>query len=386
MVKSWHKTYYKLSDAQNSDNDGKQPFILANERLTRNGHVGRCYVVFPSFDEFLARRARFPHCHEIIANHCNVGIETCLHGRLVFDFDVVSKKLPPDDVFKSQVEHVVREVIMSDFKSARASKLDFVWSRSLNSKKFSRHLTVKNCYFADWLQMSHIFYVLFRGVWNHHYKWIKAEDLIDSQIIRKNASLRMPGSSKIGGHPLVIDSAHHTLSDALIRDYGSEHDASDEQTLYFHDLVSRVQSDFAPEPDSDSEPESESDTPNYKSKNRKLYTITPYPDGIYRMAFDMLQQIQPRIFSTGEIKGGIMRLDRKRAARCLLSGKLHENDNAYLIIISPDKCETYRVYFGCFRKCLAAKSCVRIGYIRNEESYLEFSSPQQKTHQSCSKM
>ena len=90
---------------------------------------------------------------------------------------------------------------------------------SPNPNKFSKHLTVKNCYFDDWIKMSKVFYKLFCIIWDEKYLWIKSHHLIDMQIVRNKASLRMVGSSKLDGKALKFDNDKHVLTDSLIRIY-----------------------------------------------------------------------------------------------------------------------------------------------------------------------
>nr|URM62083.1 DNA primase small subunit [Mimivirus sp.] len=210
--------FYKLDDAINSKINSNTVFILANERIAKDGNIGRYYVVFPSFKLFLKNREKYPNCHEIFVNHINNKIDQA--GRLVFDFDIKYEqniKIPKN--FKQQIQDTIYNVVTNYYNHVNPEILEFVWSSSQNPKKLSKHLTVKNMYFDNWIIMSKIFYKLFCSEWDRKYLWISSSKLIDFQIVRNKASLRMVGSTKIDGTPLVFDDNIYSLSDSLIRIY-----------------------------------------------------------------------------------------------------------------------------------------------------------------------
>src|SRR5579872_4392793 len=224
--------YYTMEEAMKAPIISTSAFIIANERTNKNGCIGRYYTVFPHFRDFLHNRERFPHCHEILIDHCNA--EPNVGGRLVFDFDLPKGLMIPPD-FKSQIEDTIYSVIDFYFHDIDENKLEFVWSTSENPNKFSKHLTVKNLYFDDWLKLSDVFYKLFSIEWDKNYEWIGSDKLIDVQIVRLHASLRMVGSSKIGGYILKLDCEKYNLIDALIRIYQKRARAI-EQTVSMENL------------------------------------------------------------------------------------------------------------------------------------------------------
>ena len=170
------KRYYKLNDAIESPTKSNRAFILANEIRNLRG-IGRYYVVFDSFGDFLKERDKYPHCHEILVDHKqalpNKG------GRLVFDFDISLDYTLPSD-FKQQVQSIIEIVVIKHMSYVDQNKFVYVWSTSPNTTKVSKHLTVKNCYFEDWRSMSIIFYRHFLSEWKKKYDWI-GNDLIDEQ-------------------------------------------------------------------------------------------------------------------------------------------------------------------------------------------------------------
>jgi len=339
--------FFTISEAINSNIESNTVFIIANERSKEDGSVGRYYTVFPSFKSFLRVRDSYVHCHELFIDHVNNN--TNISGRLVFDFDIKSEYIPSD--FKNQIENTIFEVIDMYMKNVDETKLVFVWSTSKNSKKFSKHLTVKNMYFDNWIVMSKIFYELFCNIWDSKYIWLESKDLIDFQIIKKNASLRMTGSSKIGGNVLKLDDPNHILEDSLIRIYLRKQRNS-EQIITKENITDTVFDNIL-EPLEKNNILRKYNSNDFPKIETQIYTIN-----IYKRAFKLYNKINPNVFKMGKINGNIMTLLRTTPSQCTLSGKKHENENAYLRIISDR--DMYNVNFGCYRNC-GEKKTVRIG-------------------------
>jgi hypothetical protein len=342
------KEFYSISKAINSDINSNTVFVIANERLKNDGTIGRYFTVFPSFKSFLAIRDAYPHCHELLIDHKNN--QSDISGRLVFDFDIKSEYIPSD--FKNQVENTIIEVVKTYMIGVNIDKFIYVWSTSKNPKKFSKHLTVKNMYFDNWILLSKIFYKLFCNIWDSKYIWLESKQLIDFQIIKKNGSLRMVGSRKIDGNILNLDNKEHTLEDSLIRIYLKKQQKIEQ-------LITKdnfIESD-AIEVTSDIFGASERET----AEIVKYSIIAPsYAMDIYQNAFKLYNRIDPGIFEMGKINGTIMSILRikKRSNKCILSGKKHDSENAYLNII--EQFGMYNVHFGCYRKCGTRKT-IRIG-------------------------
>ncbi|MEM0354005.1 MAG: hypothetical protein QXW79_00350 [Thermoplasmata archaeon] len=339
--------YYSLEEAIHAPIDSNSPFILANERLTRSGHVGRYYTVFPSFKDFLKSRNKYPHCHEILANH--IQSEPDLAGRLVFDFDIKldpgeydSKKIVVPKNFKQQIEDTIIEVVEQYFNHVDTQKFRFIWSTSQNPSKFSKHLTVKNLYFDNWINMSKIFYRLFSIIWDEKYFWIESKKLLDEQIIRQNASLRMVGSSKIGGYPLVFDDQSSSLTDSLIRIYLKKHRRL-EQLVTKNNVISAVYESVLHEPSVETSKENVVGIKPIKSE-RPIYN-----EEIYNKAYYLYNCINPNVFKLGKIKSKFVTLIRIKPHKCLISEKFHEKENAFLVVEKNDN--SYLVRFGCYRFC-----------------------------------
>lgn len=351
--------YFSIEDAINAPIKSKTVFIIANEKITKKGDVGRYFTVFPSFKEFIANRDHYPHCHEIFVDHKHN--KSNIAGRLVFDFDIKKSSLEenvfPSD-FKSQIENTIYDVIDTYFNNVDLEKIEFIWSTSCNPNKISKHLTVKNLYFDDWISMSKIFYQLFCNIWDSRRSWIKSSNLVDFQIVRKRGSLRMVGSSKIiNGYPLVFDNKKHQLVDSLIRIYYKSH-REREQLITKKNIQDSVFSNGIIESEPLYCPFIITQPHTYQSDIVDGCKILD--DIVYHKAYEMHEQINPGIFKMGKIKSFAVSLIRIKPSKCLMSGKKHEHENAFLIINIKD--DIYHVRFGCYRRCHEKKT-IYLGYI-----------------------
>ena len=184
--------FFTINDAINSENIGSNVFIIANETTKKDGSIGRVFSVFTNYTLFLKNREKYKHCHELFIDHKNN--KPNIAGRLVFDFDIkYHKNLVIPSCFKKQIKDTIIKVINKFYENVDINILEFIWSSCANTKKLSKHLTVKNIYFENWIPMSKIFYQLFCLTWDKCYDWIRSDKLIDLQIVKKNASLRMIG-------------------------------------------------------------------------------------------------------------------------------------------------------------------------------------------------
>lgn len=350
--------YYSISDAIECDIEtDHKPFIIAHERITTKGDIGREYIVFDSFMTFIDNRTDFPHAHELLADHYEYKSD--LSGRLVFDFDIKNKKIPNN--FCEIVERNIKKVIMNYMHGniieesdeleynplfSNINDLEFVWSSCKNNNKFSKHLTVRNLLFENWKKHSKLFYKFFSVVWDNDpsNSWINSEDLIDFQIIRNHASLRMVGSKKINGNSLLLDNSNYDIQDSLIRIYRKKQRrgviiVSDDN--FSNDAIQELEESF--------------DTNNTKTLKNNISD----PD-IFMKAFEIINELKPNIFSRGKISGSVMSLLRKHASDCLLSGKIHDSENAYIVI--KELGDRYAINFGCYRNCHIKKT-MKIGEI-----------------------
>jgi hypothetical protein len=391
------KRFYSLKEACDADVSSDAPYIIANERLTKTGELGRYFVVFESFKDFLNVRSMHQHCHEILVSHKKIKSKYTKHGRLVFDFDI-KKKMYNDEfvspTFKEDVENVIISVIEMYFCNVSLKKLEFIWSSSAHDQKFSKHLTVKNLCFNDWIEMSKTFYKLFIRIWDFQHKWIKGSELIDMQIVRKSASLRMVGSSKIGGSVLTMDDPNHSLIDSLIRMPYKILVKKNEQFVsndnYNKSIIDDIIEESSTKADINcanniEEPvydicgyqicvnsSEDEDDEEYTNKNvfismnvgiNKPQKINAkniqYQDEVYENAFEMVSRLIPGVFKIGTASGEYLTLLRQGESMCLLSGKTHERENAFIRIVVNGM--FYNIRYGCYRDCAGDKKSVSIG-------------------------
>lgn len=336
--------YFTIKDSIRAPIKSKTAFIIANERTTKDGSIGRYFTVFPTFQNFLDNRDKYEHCHEILVDH--IKNKSNLAGRLVFDFDIKNEKIPKN--FKDQIEDVVIEVVENFFNDVDINKLEFIWSTSQNPTKFSKHLTVKHLYFDNWINMSKIFYQLLCLIWDEKYFWIKSNKLIDFQIVRNNGSLRMVGSSKINGYPLIFDNPEHKLTDSLIRIYNQ---SEIEQIITKENIDENVFTNILCETKSEPNENHPQDTRNNFCSNKIIEPL--YVEQVYQKAYQIYNTINPGVFKMGKISGDRVSFIRIKPYKCLLSGKIHTQENSFCRITKDD--EFYYVYFGCYRYCYNKK-------------------------------
>jgi hypothetical protein len=366
---TYRHTLYSRNDAITATVGSDRAFIIANERFNKTGKKTFCFNVFKCIEEFLQKRDKFPHCHEILIDHKEAGPNS--GGRLVFDFDIEPEdvktkngKIPKD--FKEQVEGTICYVVTKYFKNVNINKFVYVWSNCPNISKVSKHLTVKNMYFSDFINMTKMFYVFFMKEWDKQYDWISGIDLIDYQVPKKGTQLRMIGSKKIGGNVLEFDDNTHTLTDSLIRIY-NPNQLKKEQKITKDNFVESELHKLVQEGE---------DLNNHTGKvisftaddgNDTTYNDIKYPKRIYKIACAMIEDLMPGIFDK-VINGSFIRLNRKlgHEAKCLMSDHIHENDNAYLCIDDVDY--GYIVKFGCYRgkKCNRHVNTCVVGIISRQ--------------------
>ncbi|QGR54322.1 hypothetical protein [Moumouvirus maliensis] len=334
---------YNLETITTCQINTKRPFIIANEFVKKNNKSGRKFIIFDNFHNFLHNRNKYPYSHEILVDHINYVNNTHVDmirsgGRLVFDFDIKYSSISyiPNNI-KSQIEECINLVIDKYFINVDKQKIQFIWSSCDNSEKMSKHLTVKNLYFDDWINFSKFFYKRFIKIWDTIYTWIKGKDLIDEQIVRKSASLRMVGSFKIGGNILSLDNQKHTFQDSLIRIYQKSL-MEIEQIINLTNLKEKYHQKYL-------------NPINKTLQYRNIITSTEVQidNKIYQKAFKCLDNIMPDIFKIGKINNNIIHLIRLNPHECLLSEKIHENENAFLIL--ENNINYYNIYFGCYRYC-----------------------------------
>jgi hypothetical protein len=434
----YYYEFFKLDQVINYDIDSNKCFIVANEKKF-NGKIVRMFLLFPNFETFLKLRKKFPHCHEILVNHKNSKVNNS--GRLVFDFDINALKMYEDNFFTltnekkkcydqlvkklKKIRYYVEKYILLTINKfmidVDTSSIDFVWSTSTNTSKLSKHLTVKNFYFDDWIKLSKIFYDCFTKVWNDNINWLPASALFDKQIIRKNASLRMVGSKKFDDTILIFDDCDkYNLSDSLIRNYSDDDPQVIKINNFNRKILTKISSDsnntstsaganknaitnikprhlswnqFLHEikknyydghasissisgsntdSDSDSDGDTYSDTTDFNDdvytntklskykQFKKTNDVVQISEIIYEKSLELVNDYDADTFRMGKKFDRGFTLLRKKPSNCLCSGKIHENENAYITIVESEY--GYDIYYGCYRNCNSSKT-VYIGNI-----------------------
>lgn len=215
---TYYEDFYRLEDVINANVSYHDPYItqytIPANNMSGTGYCVR-YRLFKSFETFLQKRSDFDTQHEILACHCSAGHRT--DGRLVFDLDFTGRTTIDFGTWH-RIEEVIVETVDYLYNVIRSDTLEFVWSTSDNPNKISKHLTVKNLVFDNWIEMSKQFYARFITRWNALYPDLPAFEFVDTQIARSNASLRMIGNYKPNKQSLLkLDNDNYTFVDSLIR-------------------------------------------------------------------------------------------------------------------------------------------------------------------------
>lgn len=324
------------------------PFIVCEEcegetYINEDGkeeEIKRRYLVFETVEKYIKLMEKHRNCHEMIIAHSRNNKYIRTTGRLVFDFDIKKKSIPEN--FKQEMENIIKKTFTKHYKDVDINKLVFVWLNSENNKKISKHLIVKNAWFCeDWTRQIKEFYlVLGQEIKKDNlFDWIEYNELVDMAIAKNSSSLRMPLNSKLHGNPLLFENPNFSFYDGLVCLYRSE-DKNIEQRIscsqfitQLHDIIQRpLNSSF-----SDIEIDEE-----YAEKAFDIFCKHDNSDST---------------FTLGKINGSCISLMRSKPSRCLISGSVHDSDNA-ILIIHPNS----SIWFYCHRGCTHSGSlkCKRI--------------------------
>lgn len=340
--------FYRISEAIESDNDGDEPYIIAHEKLKFNGEVGRYYIVFDSYDEFIEARDDYPNAHELLVTHKKNTEKT--YGRLIFDFDIdkkyYDKKYWVHPNFKKQVEENIIDTVNEYYANVNTDNIIFIWSTTNNEKKFSKHLTVKGLCFDNWVQMSKVFYELFSLLWDEKHLWIGSDKLFDKQVARRGGSMRMVGSSKIGGKMLTLDD-DFAFEDSLIRPVVNVDDFISHENYNIDKIEKDLELSFDEKTNTFVKGQYEN------IQGCEVFNVTTM-ENIVDTAFNLINSLSPNVFAIGKFNSNCVSLFRHQPAPCIISGKYHENENAYMIITKFSN--YWSVRYGCYRNCGSKKT------------------------------
>ena len=90
----------------------------------------------------------------------------------------------------------------------------------------------------------------------------------------------------------------------------------------------------------------------------------------HELAFEMVCGLCPGTFKQGKISGQCLNLLRLKPNKCLMSGRLHEGENAFILISNDDE-DYYTIRFGCYRFCHKIKT-VQIGCISTNSHVITY--------------
>lgn len=383
---------YNLEALEKYETTAKNPFIISCEfprskqPIKGKKNTYRQYYLFESFDIFLNLREEYPNCHEIMANHINNGIDTA--GRLFFDID--SKKKPTKN-FKAEFEKLLMDIFEKYTIGIDLTKILFIWASTTRKNKFSKHLTVKNIYFDDWINLSKLFFE-FVSIELQSNKVIDVEYL-DNEIYKAHASMRMVGSSKIDGYCLILDNPNFKLEDSLIRIYNEKNKKKEQHVTIDNFRISSIKKCGLLE-------YLKIEGNNYchvttmripRNFEKKSFMGTEY-EYIFNLVMENIDKIQPNTFFRSsresycaEKKTFSMDLDRINPNYCIYTDNrikqdtytIHDSHGAY-IFVSPvyidSSKDNFVVSIGCYKKSCSEKrekKTIRIGRILNKEFHPE---------------
>jgi hypothetical protein len=288
----------------------------------------RRFLTFRDYNSY--NPEQYSYCHEIIIPQTrNSSLIKCI-GRAAFDFDIPSSICVPSS-FQSHMETIICEIFSKLYNNVDINRFSFVWTVCENIKKTSMHLVIKGCVFEEWVSQLQLLYqqIIHVVKGDQRFCWIDPNMLIDTQLARKNATLRMPLNSKIGGNPLLFMNNKYSFLDGLVCLYNSD-DKRNEQYIYLDQCTEMLQ--------------------KYKIKISIDKPILQPIDKILEQdaiqlfhkyndpnnAFQFVETVAERFII----------LKRVKPSKCIINGIKHENENAYLFV-----CPNKKIYFFCRRGC-----------------------------------
>lgn len=261
---------------------------------------GRYFRSFKDARTYYKAIKHYNHCHEMIIEDSG--------GRIVFDFDIKTK-IPDEKMFKRKIEQLIRRTMKHYDSNIDVGMFQYVWLHSPNEEKISKHLIVKHGYFVRyWARQLKQFYKLFKQEYEKDpFNWITVDELIDHQVARKNGSMRMPLNSKLSGSKMLFDEPKKfNFFDGLIQPI----EPALEQKIPLFDIPIKI---------------------NPVQFVETIHDTVPpslVPDG----------------YKIGDRKGNIIQLLRTKPSKCPISSKIHDSDNACIILSGNS------ILFYCYRE------------------------------------
>lgn len=382
-----NRCYYSLEQAKRYKSTTRPyPFIIAHEcreeyRDKTTGDMkirNRKFYAFDDVETFIFQQRSYPYAHEVIFDRFSERQQ----GRLIFDFDFevpwysLTSFVPPN--FEKEIERMVIQTFQRFYVEVNTDILRFVWLRSNTTDKWSKHLIVKNAYFIqDWKEQCSIFYNLMLGIIKENqnseaspFKGIDASKLIDIQVARSNATMRICGSMKYGKDNVLVleDSNSFNIYDTFVQQY-RRCDIDTEQMIEDKQLLRKTLNDMFYNPAH----ELMMSNQFYKqachvadidlSKMKMHQGMEELKDETVKHAFECFEiyykEVYPQTYVPYRVKSvmnGMINLERVCAGKCLLSGRIHESENAFMIVTPGGS-----IYFYCRRGCsMGDKSFIKI--------------------------
>ena len=189
---------------------------------------------------------------------------------------------------------------------------------------------------------------------------IPTTELIDAQVARNNATMRMVGSTKFNKDKVLTIDGDYTMYDAMIQLFRAE-DVCAEQHIYVDQRMNKPLDDMffddkqkqrllvnehwrkacklaridLTEPDNSGS----SLVLDREDVQAAFNAFHKFYEALYRLPFD-------NSFRVKSVVGSLINLQRQCPSKCLLSGRVHDHENAYLRVT-----ETGDIYFHCRRGC-----------------------------------
>lgn len=383
---------FNLDSAYRVESKTRQtPFVVAYE--VKDGLAERQFLCFHDVEHFINLKSQFPYCHEIIRCPSQKGEdddnlhskEDLAKGRLIFDFDC---KTPLDCLsfterlngqfvptsFKEIIEYLINAVFDKYYIGVDKTKFIFNWQVTKYKHKFSMHLIVKHAYFSEyWVRQMRIFYeflvrtadqtddFIINGQKINPGKLIR--ETLDFQIPRKNATFRMIECSKIEGLPFEIEAYRNngidflknpnfslTIYDCLVGIYHVDQ-LKAEQSISLAEINYNAIED---EVEETRNCEQDIEEKRFRKVMKHYLSIieeniqTGYDitDANVNQAVKLFNNWNDGTFDIRDQIETIINLNRVRSHECMISGKVHDHEHAYLKLA-----EDGHLYFFCRRGC-----------------------------------
>ena len=336
------KSFYNLESALQQQKD--YGFIIAhecNKPYVENGEQkvrSREYIGFPKIEDYVQKMEMFPHSHEILYDNYNSSVP--IIGRLAFDIDIEDPSLIYDkfeDEFQSLCEMTIDIFYRkSEYKGKYGLEhpIEYVWM-STEGKKYSRHVIVKGfSFYGNWDIQMKIFYICM----THCLSRVKDRigtikcSIFDSQLARKNATLRMPFNRKLKGNILTFKESKYGFFDGLIKPYRRD-------DLEKENLIT----------ENDYRLDKMMNIPYLKKRflgSETIHSERVITDSCINNAIKRFEPYNQGIFKIGQVKGEYINLLRRKPSKCLIcEHKVHDHENSLLII-----CNDNVIRYSC-RRC-----------------------------------